>query len=860
MRLFRGSLPFWGRSGGFREGSRVRNKLLMALIPPIILVLLATGYITYSFSRNYLNTALQRVARVQSRAMAHAVEEYLRERKRDLLFIAHGPASTEAIRETMARAQRAGMPTPREVGYFGPDQQQGFLLLMNDEGVFEVDVPPASSIQLLADVRSGGAAPLEPGEVRIGSVETAEYTLPAQANEEPKTVQAQVVRLLTRGADGGYFVLSMDAASVRDILSVYTSPKSPLWAYPRTPEVRYAFLFDTRGWMLFQSEETEQASPEMGTYLARAGLSGTLGRPGLPAAFRPGAAYGDYWRMVDEVGQGKHDLIVSREGADLSQYINDYYLSYSPVRFLPGGGKPAQIYCGLAYVDRTRMTLTAGYKQVDIIFLVTLSTILLISIIIFFISRRLTRPIIELSREVNTIQETGLIRPIELKFRDYETGGLTEAINNLISTVQRQMDEIRHMDLTIQTASLKERAELESIIKAAAAQEVEIAEIVGFGPQVERLKADIAKAAQVDADVLITGETGTGKQLAAEAVHRLSRRSAKPFVSINCGALDENLLLDTLFGHVRGAYTEAKAERKGAFQEADGGTLFLDEIQTASPKVQQALLRAIAMRRFRPLGSDKEVDVDVRLIAATNVDLRQEIDEGGFRQDLYYRLKVLTIETIPLRQQKSNIPVLADRFLKQAEPVSGKKDLGLSKGALENLMAYDWPGNIRELQNCMTMAAVMVEGNLIQASDLRLDDNGRQGPALPLVAARASTQRSPEEPRLPEEPRQPWEPRPSKGGSMVDKPGEGSVSEGGVLAAPAEDLPMGLNQRQAKVYPFILQEGGVTRNRYQEIVGGNLSARTANYDLGELVLRGLLIKIGRGPATRYEVRRPKAGG
>ena len=155
-------------------------------------------------------------------------------------------------------------------------------------------------------------------------------------------------------------------------------------------------------------------------------------------------------------------------------------------------------------------------------------------------------------------------------------------------------------------------------------------EIMGLGPKLEKLKQEIMKAAGADADVLIIGETGTGKQLAAEAIHRHSRLAGKPFVAINCGELDENLLLDTLFGHVKGAFTEAKTGRKGAFVEADGGILFLDEIQTASPRVQQALLRATAHRKIKPLGSDRESDIDVRLIAATNADLSRLVELGSF--------------------------------------------------------------------------------------------------------------------------------------------------------------------------------------------------------------------------------------
>ena len=166
----------------------------------------------------------------------------------------------------------------------------------------------------------------------------------------------------------------------------------------------------------------------------------------------------------------------------------------------------------------------------------------------------------------------------------------------------------------------------------------------------------------MDVDVLIIGETGTGKQLAADAIHHLSPRKRKPFTSINCGELDENLLLDTLFGHVKGAFTEARGDRKGAFLEADGGTLFLDEIQTASMSVQQSLLRAIAMPKIKPLGSDREIDVDVRLIAATNIDLSTLIEQNRFRSDLYFRLKVISIHTPPLREHRENLPLLAGYF------------------------------------------------------------------------------------------------------------------------------------------------------------------------------------------------------
>ena len=222
--------------------------------------------------------------------------------------------------------------------------------------------------------------------------------------------------------------------------------------------------------------------------------------------------------------------------------------------------------------------------------------------------------------------------------------------------------------------------------------------------------------------MLITGETGTGKQLTSEAIHHNSSRRNEPFITINCGALDENLLLDALFGHVSGAFSDAKTDRKGAFLAANKGTLFLDEIGNASPKVQQALLRTLSAQKVKPLGSDTEIGIDVRLISATNEDLKSLIDRGIFREDLYYRLKVISITTPPLREHKEDIPALVDCFIKDASNKMNKENIGLSRGALDRLKNYNWPGNVRELKNCITRAVAMVESDVIQTEDIRLEE------------------------------------------------------------------------------------------------------------------------------------------
>ncbi len=475
------------------------------------------------------------------------------------------------------------------------------------------------------------------------------------------------------------------------------------------------------------------------------------------------------------------------------------------------------------------LTVIAGYKQMDVMFILTLLSVLIVSLLIYFLSRMITRPILKLSEAVNAIPQTGNPEEIRLPHSGYEVSLLQNAINAMIGTMERQMEEIRRKDREIETFSLRQKAAPEHDISEFSEKSgIIISGIVGIGEKIESLKSDILKAAQSDADVLIIGETGTGKQLTSEAVHQYGRRAGKPFISINCGELDENLLSDTLFGHVKGAFTEAKTDRKGAFLEADGGTLFLDEIQTASSGIQQALLRAISMRKIKPLGSDKETDVDVRLITATNADLSALIEEGLFRSDLYFRLKVVTLHTPALRDQKENIPVLAAHFLRQAEIRADKTGLFLSKGALAKMKQYHWPGNVRELMNCIIRAVVMAEDKVIQAEDILTESE--------------KTVRSPE---IQAETGQTAVPEfPDGNGGRDALP---SFSE---AAIPA-DMKSKMKRRQEKAYQFILMKGGISRSEYQNLIGGDISSRTAVYDLQDMVKKGLVIKTGQGPATRY---------
>jgi DNA-binding NtrC family response regulator len=239
--------------------------------------------------------------------------------------------------------------------------------------------------------------------------------------------------------------------------------------------------------------------------------------------------------------------------------------------------------------------------------------------------------------------------------------------------------------------------------------------IIGKSTSMQRVYDLIAQVAPRRSTVLIQGESGTGKELVAKAIHASSGRSDAPFVAINCGNIPSDLLESELFGHVRGAYTGATSSKKGLFEAADGGTLFLDEVATISMEIQAKLLRVIQEREFRRLGGLENIKIDVRIIAATNVDLQTAVRQGTFRDDLYYRLNVIVIKVPPLRDRTEDIPLLSERFIKKYGEESQRENLYLDPSAMKILMDYEWPGNVRELENVMERAVVLSPGNCISA-------------------------------------------------------------------------------------------------------------------------------------------------
>ncbi|MGO0123529.1 sigma-54-dependent transcriptional regulator [Desulfothermobacter acidiphilus] len=274
--------------------------------------------------------------------------------------------------------------------------------------------------------------------------------------------------------------------------------------------------------------------------------------------------------------------------------------------------------------------------------------------------------------------------------------------------------------------TLKRAVEVEALAQEARALKKELAggapaeELLGRSPAMIEVFKEIGKFADTDYTVLIMGETGTGKELVAGALHRNSRRRQGPFVRINCAAIPENLLESELFGYEKGAFTGATSRKLGKFELAEGGTLFLDEIGEFPLTMQPKLLRVLQEKEFERVGGTKTVRVDVRIIAATNQDLERMVKEGSFREDLYYRLNVVTIRVPPLRERKEDISLLAEHFLRQAASRLGKPVQGFSSEALAILHSYDWPGNVRELRNVCERAVVLAQGMLVLPEDLPL--------------------------------------------------------------------------------------------------------------------------------------------
>ena len=280
-------------------------------------------------------------------------------------------------------------------------------------------------------------------------------------------------------------------------------------------------------------------------------------------------------------------------------------------------------------------------------------------------------------------------------------------VDDLRLVVKNAFENIK---LRRENRSLRRQIEIEASQRGA---------LLGNSEAMQRVRAIIDKVADTDATVLVRGESGTGKELVARELHdRSTSRGGGAFVAVNCAALPSELIESELFGHEKGAFTGAATRRKGKFEQANSGTLFLDEIGDMSANVQAKLLRALEERRIERLGGDESIAVDVRVVSATHRALEEEIQQGNFRADLFYRLRVVTIDIAPLRERREDIPLLAETFARQVAERHGLPERMVARDALKKLMEYDWPGNVRELRNAIERAAIMSEGDELNAIDL----------------------------------------------------------------------------------------------------------------------------------------------
>ncbi len=315
-----------------------------------------------------------------------------------------------------------------------------------------------------------------------------------------------------------------------------------------------------------------------------------------------------------------------------------------------------------------------------------------------------------------TLNEGSLQRDWAVKVR-LKKGGRREL---LLSTAYLGAEDEENREVAV---SVKDITEAEQLRKALHERWVFHGLVCASG-EMKEIVTLVRELAPFDSTVLILGESGTGKEVIARALHEESKRRESPFVTVNCSAYSEGLLESELFGHVTGAFTGAVRDRKGRFESANGGTLFLDEIGEVSQAIQVKLLRVLQERVIERVGDQTPLPVDIRVVAATNRDLRQEVRSGGFREDLFYRLNVITVDLPPLRDRRKDIPALAEHFLPRFAEKTGKKMDAFSEEALEILLHHDWPGNVRELENAVEHAVVRTRGPVIVPKDLPREVRG----------------------------------------------------------------------------------------------------------------------------------------
>ena len=821
------------------------SRVLLLGLPLLTLVLLLVFLATGRSIEALVNRAIARNAQLHAQAMSLSLEQILTETRNQLLILAAGSMDPkDMVRRLQFRVRAEGLRY-REVAFMGTDPSQRYLLLSYGGEI--ISIPPDIASATVGNPFTSLSAAQRPGHVQVSQPLEVVYSM-VPLNDSVQSIPLYVIRFSTpiydsQGVFQGMLILSLDLTVLRDAISMFSSSSAPLRTADDETRIRSIF-FDNQGWMLFQSEnlEADEAGGRLNSDSLRAGFQGEFGRAGFSTAFRPGPNHVNYWSMVSNVQAGHSGQIVL-DNSDAWGHENSAVegVSFAPVTFAANPDSPRTIMGGLAVLDTSFTATRTGIQIIGIYGICLLAGICLLGLGLAWLARGTTKRLRRLSNEVNMRIDSHSSNPLVLPPMPRELEQLKDAINALLHRLRRSEEEQLNQQLMQDARRAREPAE-----NMPELDDIPENGLVGTSAAMQDLRANILKAAPTMADVLVIGETGTGKELVSAAIHQASPRANGPFITINCGALDENLLMDTLFGHVKGAFTEARQPRKGAFLTAEGGTLMLDEIGNAAPKVQQALLRALSTRMIRPLGSDEDVPFDTRIIAATNAELLQDAQEGSFREDLYYRLAVITIRTPPLRRRKSDLPLLAVFFLTRAAESQGLPTPRLSRGALRKLQEYHWPGNVRELQNCLARALAFCENGLIFAENIQLGPDTLPGDIARPERGKLSC------PPARADSRQPHGEAAETAESPVAQPVPAESEDQGAMPA-AEDAQPRLNARLARLLPQIVELGSISRQEYQDMSGKDISMRTAQYDLQILVRLGLVRREGRGPAQRYIV-------
>ena len=821
------------------------SRVLLLGLPLLTLVLLLVFLATGRSIEAMVNRAIARNTQLHAQAMSLSLEQILTETRNQLLILAAGSMEPkDMVRRLQFRVRAEGLRY-REVAFMGTDPSQRYLLLSYGGEI--ISIPPDIASATVGNPFTSLSAAQRPGHVQVSQPLEVVYSM-VPLNDSVQSIPLYVIRFSTpiydsQGVFQGMLILSLDLTVLRDAISMFSSSSAPLRTADDETRIRSIF-FDNQGWMLFQSEnlEADDASGRLNSDSLRAGFQGEFGRAGFSTAFRPGSNHVNYWSMVSNVQSGHSGQIFLDNGDAWGHGDNAVEgVSFAPVTFTANPDSPHTIVGGLAVLDTSFTATRTGIQIIGIYGICLLAGICLLGLGLAWLARGTTKRLRRLSNEVNMRIDSHSSNPLVLPPMPRELEQLKDAINALLHRLRRSEEEQLNQQLMQDARWAREPAE-----NMPELDDIPENGLVGTSAAMQDLRANFLKAAPTMADVLIIGETGTGKELVSAAIHQASPRANGPFITINCGALDENLLMDTLFGHVKGAFTEARQPRKGAFLTAEGGTLMLDEIGNAAPKVQQALLRALSTRMIRPLGSDEDVPFDTRIIAATNAELLQDAQEGSFREDLYYRLAVITIRTPPLRRRKSDLPLLAVFFLTRAAESQGLPTPRLSRGALRKLQEYHWPGNVRELQNCLTRALAFCENGLIFAENIQLGPDTLPGDIARPERGKLSC------PPARADSRQPHGEAAETAESPVAQPVPAESEDQGAMPA-AEDAQPRLNARLARLLPQIVELGSISRQEYQDMAGKDISMRTAQYDLQILVRLGLVRREGRGPAQRYIV-------